>query len=69
MKATHEFAAYDAIEQVKALGFEVVGEHVDARHTRPGLQGAPVFRGLLGPFWGADMHRYEDAEANEFLST
>jgi hypothetical protein len=51
MKITHEFAAHDAIEQMSALGFEVVGEHV-SKHTLPELQGAPMFRGLLGPFWG-----------------
>ena len=69
MKATHEFAAHEAIEQMKSLGFEVVGEHLDAKHTRQELQGAPVFRGLFGPFWAEGVYRYEDTEANEFYST
>lgn len=43
------------------------GPHYNPRN-RAELQGAPTFRGWLGPMWDGDAIRYESADAYEALS-
>ena len=49
-------------------GNECVGAHMSTR-TRAELNGAPKFKGLLGPMWDGDAIRYEDQATYDIMST
>lgn len=55
-----------AVDAIAALGFEYIGPNA-SRAQRDELQGAPRFRGLIGPMWDGGL-RYECSKTNEELS-
>lgn len=61
---------FDDMNVVAAMGvrgYEYLGEnHSPAQRAE--LQGAPRFKGLVGPMWDGDMIRYETPEMYEILS-
>lgn len=48
--------------EARGYGFEGIE---NSRRLRPELQGAPKFKGLVGPCWGGEQTpwRYEDPQA------
>lgn len=54
-------------ENAIAAGYVIVGTNTNPRQ-RDELQGAPKFKGLLGPMWDGDCLRYEDPKTYEELS-
>ena len=57
----------DLIAAMAARGFAFAGVHENPR-TRAELQGAPKFKGVLGPMWDGDAIRYEDQATYDAMS-
>lgn len=57
----------DLIAAMEVRGFAFIRENRNPRQ-RAELQGAPVFKGVLGPMWDGDALRYEDSETYRILS-
>jgi hypothetical protein len=56
-----------AVDAIAALGFEYMGPNA-SKVQRAELQGAPRFRGLIGPMWDQGGLRYECTRTYEELS-
>lgn len=63
-----EFASTDLIAAMEVRGYTFAGLTTSLR-LRPELQAQPMFNELVGPMWDGDAIRYEDAAANDILST
>jgi hypothetical protein len=68
-KGNHLFRPEDGnpVERMLALGYVQTGVNRNPRQ-REELQGAPRFRGLVGPMWDGDALRYEDSKTYSDLS-
>lgn len=64
---TEEFTNENVIPALEVRGFEMTGNYSNPR-TREEMQGAPKFRGLLGPMYDGGAVRYESQEVYNALS-
>lgn len=62
-----EFTNDNVIPAMELRGFEMTGNYANPR-TREEMQGAPQFRGMLGPMYDGDAVRYESQEVYNQLS-
>lgn len=61
-------ARAEAVEFIQGLGYPFIKEHENQPVHAAGLEGAPIFKGLCGPFWDGTGLRYECPDANRVLS-
>jgi len=62
-----EYTNENVIPALEVRGFEMTGNYSNPR-TREEMQGAPTFKGLLGPMYDGDAIRYESQEVYNQLS-